>query len=155
MSSEQPKGTVEWEGRRITVEGPPEFVSAELDRFRGAPARVAEPAATEAQAQEAANRPMTDSAFVALKRPQDHFERIAVLASRLRESGKSEFDGDDMRRAYLRAGIKPPKVMSQALVDTKRKRDYIEPTAARGMYRLTDFGSDFVQFELPRIEGIK
>ena len=32
MSNEMFKGTVEWDGRRITVEGPPDFVSAEIGR---------------------------------------------------------------------------------------------------------------------------
>ncbi len=152
MSVEMTKGTIEWDGRRITVEGPPSFVSAELDRFR-----LASPAAREdsAAAPESPGRPLTDASFVALKKPQDHYEKIAVLALRLKESGKSEFDSDDMRRAYLRAGIKPPKVMQQALVDTKRKKDYVEPTATRGSYRLTSFGEDFVQFVLPRVGGSK
>lgn len=152
MSDESVKGTVEWEGRRITVEGPPDFVSAELDRFRS---RQHAAPSESASAPAAPGQPVTDASFVALKKPQDHYEKIAVLAARLRDSGKAEFDSDDMRRAYLRAGIKPPKVMQQALVDTKRKKDYIEPTSTRGAYRLTDFGSDFVQFELPRPEGRK
>jgi hypothetical protein len=151
MSDAIMKGTIEWEGRRITVEGPADFVSAELDRFRGA---TAAPIKTSHAGPKSA-RPTTDADFVALKRPKDHYEKIAVLAARLKESGKLEFNDEDMRRAYLRAGIKPPKVMSQALIDTKRNRDYVEPTATRGMYTLTDFGSDFVQFDLPRHEGQK
>lgn len=82
--------------------------------------------------------------------PSDHSEKIAVLAFRLKESGKSEFDADDMRRAYIRAGIKPPKVIRQALVDAKRFKDYVEPTSTRGSYRLTDHGENLVRFDLPR-----
>ena len=149
MSNENVKGTVEWDGRRITVEGPPSFVSAELDRFRGfrgvGPDVNGSDSVTD-------HRPETEASLIARKRPQDHYERIAVLAARLKESGKVQFDSDDMRKAYLRAGIKPPKVMQQALIDTKNKKGYIEPTESRGCYELTDFGSDFVQFELPRKE---
>jgi hypothetical protein len=150
MSFGETKGTIEWEGRRITVEGPPDFVSAELERFRNAGPGA--PPTVSGAASAGSVRPTTDAAFVALKRPRDHYERIAVLAVRLKESGTAEFDGDDMRRAYLRAGVKPPKAIKQALVDTKRHRDYIEPSAARGKYRLTNFGEDFVQFELPKSE---
>jgi hypothetical protein len=148
MSEKMAKGTVEWEGRRITIEGPADFVSAELERFRnGVPA-----ANSTGNGDARATRPTTEADFVAQKGPRDHYEKIAVLAVKLRDSGKEEFNDEDMRRAYLRAGIKPPKVMSQALVDTKRHKDYVEPSATRGMYRLTTFGSDFVQFDLPRRE---
>jgi hypothetical protein len=148
MSNASTKGTIEWEGRRITVEGPADFVSAELDRFRSA---TATPTKTSHSSPNPA-RPTTEADFVALKKPKDHYERIAVLAAKLKESGKPEFNDDEMRKAYLRAGIKPPKVMSQALIDTKRFKDYIESTTTRGMYKITDFGSDFVQFDLPKHE---
>jgi hypothetical protein len=151
MAEGNVKGTVEWEGRRITVEGPSDFVSAELDRFRTA----ADSPSTTRNTRPTRERPTTDADFVTLKGPKDHYEKIAVLAVRLREGGKLEFNDEDMRRAYLRANIKPPKAMSQALIDTKRNRDYIEPTATRGVYKLTDFGSDFVQFDLPRKEGLR
>jgi hypothetical protein len=150
------KGTVEWDGKKVSLEGPEEFVSAELERFRNAVVEAKVPGSqTQAADSNGEGRPTTDAAFVQLKQPADHFERIAVLAVRLAEAGSTEFTADDMRRAYLRAGIKPPKVMPQALIDTKRKKDYIEPTQTRGAYRLTTFGSDFVQFELPRTGGQK
>lgn len=149
MSVEIAKGTVEWEGRRVTIEGPADFVSAELDRFRTASPKATSPA------RQNSPRPTTEADFVARKKPKDHYEKIAVLAAKLKDSGKLEFDDDEMRRAYLRASVKPPKNMRQALVDTKRHRDYIEPSATRGSYKLTDFGSDFVQFELPRREAEK
>lgn len=146
------RGTIEWDGRRVTIEGPAEFVSAELARFRDAALAVSAAAPVEAKTQ-GNDRRTTDAGFVAEKLPNDHMEKIAVLAVRLKEAGKEEFNGDDMRRAYLRAGIKPPKAMGQALVDTKRHRDFIEPTATRGSYRLTHHGEDFVGFELPRKAG--
>ncbi|WP_158787875.1 hypothetical protein [Granulicella sp. L46] len=145
------KGTVDWDGKKVTLEGSEEFVSTELERFRNA-AIGTTAAAPEAESSKPTEdgRPLTDAAFVELKKPADHFEKIAVLAVKLAQAGTTEFTGDDMRRAYLRAGIKPPKVMTQALVDTKRHKDYIEPTQTRGAYRLTTFGSDFVEFDLPR-----
>jgi hypothetical protein len=142
------KGTVEWDGRKVTLEGPDDFVSTELEKFRNAALKMSVNPDSSTSAD--GSRPMTDAVFVGQKMPNDHAEKIAVLAVRLKESGKSEFNGDDMRRAYLRAGIKPPKVMGQALVDAKRYKDFIEPTSTRGMYALTHHGEDFVRFELPR-----
>ena len=72
MSDALAKGTVEWEGRRVTVEGPEDFVSAELGRFRGTAAGTDPAAGVEAEKQ----RPTTDAAFVALKKPQDHYEKV-------------------------------------------------------------------------------
>ena len=148
---EQAKGTVQWDGKRVEIEGPPPFVAAELEKFRNAAlgAQQHVPAAQE----NPERRTTSEAEFVKLKQPADHFEKIAVLAFRMSEQGKLEFDGDEMRRSYLRAGIKPPKVMSQALIDTKNKRDYIEPTSTRGTYRLTTHGADFVGFDLPRSEA--
>jgi hypothetical protein len=142
-------GTVEWDGRRVTIEGPTDFVAVELEKFRNAALSVSVNPGVGA-APNATSRPNNDAGFVAEKMPSDHSEKIVVLAVRLKETGKSEFNGDDMRRAYLRAGIKPPKVMSQALVDAKRHKDFIEPTSLRGTYKLTNHGEDFVRFELPR-----
>lgn len=146
------KGTVEWGGRRITIEGPSDFVAAELDRFRTS---SGVPPETNAAGTGGADRPITDVQFLAQKMPQDHYERVAVLAVRLKETGKPEFNSDEMRKAYLRAGIKPPKAMQQALIDTKRKKDYIESSKVRGSYQLTSFGEDFVRFDLPKSDGRK
>ena len=155
MCADIAKGTVEWEGHRISIEGPEAFVSVELERFRNAVLKGTSAQPVPGDTAPRGGRPMNDADFLASKAPKDHYEKIAVLAVRLKAAGKSEFDDDEMRRAYLRANIKPPKVMSQALVDTKRFRDYIEPCETRGKYRLTSHGEDFVQFDLPRKSGTK
>jgi hypothetical protein len=146
------RGTVEWDDRRVTVEGPAEFVSVELEKFRNAALHVSR-TDDAGSLSNPGTRPLTEAALIAEKMPADHSEKIAVLAVKLKESGKEEFNDEDMRRAYLRASIKPPKVMRQALVDAKRHKDFIEPASTRGMYRLTHHGEDFVQFELPRRGG--
>ncbi len=46
-----------------------------------------------------------------------------------------------------------PKALGQALVDAKRNKGFIEPASARGSYKLTHHGEDFVRFELPRKGG--
>jgi hypothetical protein len=145
------RGTVEWNGCKVVIEGPAEFVSTELERFRSVALGHSDEIARSPNGNE--DRPINEAAFLAEKMPSDHMEKIAVLAVKMKQSGKAEFTGDDMRRAYLRAGIKPPKVMGQALVDAKRHRDFIEPTTVKGVYRLTDHGADYVTFDLPRKVG--
>jgi hypothetical protein len=84
------------------------------------------------------------------KRPANHSEMVAVLAFCLRESGKNQFTEEDMKKAYIRAVQRPPKVMAQAIRDAKNKFEYIEVGDERGYYRLTDHGERTVRFDLPR-----
>jgi hypothetical protein len=88
--------------------------------------------------------------LVAAKRPHGHSEIVAVLAFALTEAGTREFTEDDIRRAYIRAGVRPPKVVAQALRDAKNKNDYVELAGERGRYRLTNHGDRVVRFDLPR-----
>ena len=87
--------------------------------------------------------------FIALKNPKGHPETATVLGFWLTVQGANEFLEDDIRRAYVRAGVRPPKVVSQALRDAKRYLDSIERGSKRGMYRLTAHGDRIVRFDLP------
>ena len=82
--------------------------------------------------------------------PRDHHEVIVVLAFALTETGTKAFTEDDIRLAYIRAGVRPPKVVAQALRDAKNKYEYVETAGERGRYRLTDHGDRVVRFDLPR-----
>ena len=93
---------------------------------------------------------MSEKELIQSKRPHGHPEIVAVLAFGLTESGISEFSEDDIRRAYIRAGVRPPKVVAQALRDAKNKFEFVEPTGTRGVYRLTNHGDRVVRFDLPR-----
>jgi hypothetical protein len=73
-----------------------------------------------------------------------------VLAFALTESGTGVFTDDDIGRAYIRAGVRPPKVVAQALRDAKNRYEYLEATANRGEYRLSSHGDRVVRFDLPR-----
>jgi hypothetical protein len=73
-----------------------------------------------------------------------------VLAFGLTESGTKEFTEEDVRRAYIRADVRPPKSVSQALRDAKSKFDYIATGSKRGTYRLTNHGDRTIRFDLPR-----
>ena len=75
---------------------------------------------------------------------------VAVLAFALTESGTAVFTDDDIRRAYIRAGVRPPKVVAQALRDAKNRYEFLEATANRGEYRLSSHGDRVVRFDLPR-----
>jgi hypothetical protein len=135
--------------RKISLEGPEDFVRAEVERFVHGP--TASPASSkEVAAPGCAVTPMSERALLDNKSPEGHSETVAVLAFALRESGAAEFTEDDMRRAYLRAKERPPKVVSQAIRDAKNKFDYIEPGASKGTYRLSTHGERTVMFDLPR-----
>jgi hypothetical protein len=85
-----------------------------------------------------------------LKKPRGHAEIVAVLAFGLADAGTEEFTEVDVRRAYIQAGVRPPKVVAQALRDAKNKQDYIEAGKKRGTYRLSPHGDRTVRFDLPR-----
>jgi hypothetical protein len=96
---------------------------------------------------------LSERDLVAAKRPSGHLETVAVIAFGLTQAGLGEFAEDDERRGYLRAGVRPPKVVAQALRDAKNRMDYIESGSKRGFYRLSPHGDRTVRFDLPRQEG--
>ena len=142
---ERIKVTVEIDDKRVTIEGPEVFVREEVHRL------------TQRQlgsdpVSQAAATSLSERAFVDSKRPRNHAESVAVLGFWLHEHGLAEFNEDDIRRLYIRAGVRPPKVVAQALRDAKNRFDYIETGGRRGSFRLTDHGDRTVRFDLPRVE---
>jgi hypothetical protein len=93
--------------------------------------------------------PISERDLYKQKRPHGHHQIVAVLAFALRESGVSEFTADDMRRAYIRAGVRPPKVMAQALRDAKNKYELVELGSKKSAFRLSPHGERTVLFDLP------
>jgi hypothetical protein len=93
---------------------------------------------------------LTEKKLVLAKKPDGHSETIAVLAFALAESGISEFSEEDMRKAYIRAGVRPPKVVGQAIRDAKRLNDFVDYGSQRGRYKLSNHGDRTVRFDLPR-----
>ena len=87
--------------------------------------------------------------MITAKKPKGHHEIVAVLAFCLTEAGQADFGEDEIRRAYIRADVRPPKVISQALRDAKNAHDFLE-SAGRGRYRLSAHGDRTVRFDLPR-----
>src|SRR5688500_9655233 len=98
---------------KITIRGPQEFVQSEVTRLAGlaqsrrsalGPDRSAQ--SVDDGAKEGAT---TERDFVSLKKPKGHHEISTVLAFWLTAEGTNEFSEDDVRRAYVRAGVRPPK----------------------------------------------
>lgn len=143
------KVTVTIDDKKITLEGPADFVKAEVARLT-APLRDSGAGARTLNAAGDGNVPRNEREMIEAKSPKGHHEIIVVLAFWLAESGQSDFGPEDMRRAYIRANIRPPKVIEQALRDAKNKFDYLQQAEAKGRYRLTRHGENVVRFDLPR-----
>jgi hypothetical protein len=93
---------------------------------------------------------ISEHQLVIEKQPKGHSETVAVLAFALTENGHGEFTEEDMRKAYIRAHVKPPKVIGQAIRDAKKHFDYIESGSKSGTYKLSHHGDRTVRFDLPR-----
>lgn len=146
MTSQIVKATIEVADTKVTFEGPPEFVEAQVAKYTS-------PISSKQQEKHVAQEetgPLTERQFIQQKQPSGHVETVAVLAFALTEAGTTEFTEEDIRRAYIRAGVRPPKVVSQALRDAKNLSDYIEVGSKRGTYRLSHHGDRTVRFDLPR-----
>ena len=143
------KATIVLGDSKITVEGSAAFVQAQIERFAG----TQRGGATVGDGSGSSLQPSTEKQLIAEKRPRGHHEIVAVLAFALSESGTKEFTDEDVRRAYIRAGVRPPKYVSQALRDAKNKFDYIAAGSKRGTYRLSNHGDSLIRFDLPRSAG--
>jgi hypothetical protein len=137
--------------KQVTLDGPEEFVREEVQRLTNLMvARDSQPLPQTGSEPKGAT-PATERAFVSLKQPKGHPETVAVLAYFLTKTAQhAEFTPEDLRRAYARAGVRPPKVIAQALRDAKNVSDYLEQGSARGSFRLTPHGERTVEFDLPR-----
>ena len=150
MKQDVYKASVEVGDKKVTFEGPREFVEEQVSKLTRYPSKhnvVLPESSGEANAAETR---LNERELIEVKRPRGHLETVAVLAFALANSGSQEFTEDDMRRAYLRAGVRPPKVVGQALRDAKNRMDYIERGAKKGTYRLSHHGDRTVRFDFPR-----
>jgi hypothetical protein len=148
MAKSSHKVTVSVGDKTITFEGPREFVEEQLARYIGAPSKTQDQRAA-LTASDASLVPSLGK-LVETKKPKGHSETVAVLAFGLAGSGLTEFTESDMRRAYIQAGVRPPKVVGQALRDARKNKDYIGAGKKRGTYKLSSHGDRTVRFDLPR-----
>jgi len=143
------KATITLGDSRIIFEGSPAFVEEQVKKFaRGQLGSAQGPDARSGF--ELPAQASLEKQLVSDKRPRGHCEIVAVLAFALTESGAVEFNEEDVRRAYIRAGVRPPKYVAQALRDAKSKFEFIKAGSKRGTYRLTNHGDRVVRFDLPR-----
>jgi len=149
--SQEHKATIEINGCKITFEGPREFVEDQMTRWSATRSSKQATVSNSIPAHDqSAIRGLSERDLVAAKLPSGHLETVAVIAFALTQAGIEEFTEGDVRRAYIRAGVRPPKVVAQALRDAKNRMDYIEPGRRRGTYRLSPHGDRTVRFDLPR-----
>ncbi len=150
MPEDYVKATVQVGNNKITFEGPREFVEAQIAKY--ASIDISKPEDNIVGKRNADALQINEKTLVAEKCPANHMETVAVLAFALTQSGREEFTDAEMRKAYIRAGVRPPKVVAQALRDAKNKADFIEPGSKKGTYRLSPHGDRTVRFDLPRPE---
>ena len=151
MGQDVYKATVEFGVNKVTFEGTREFVEAQVSKF-AALVSSKQVAGELADGGGASSSPtqLSERELVKAKQPKGHPETVAVLAFALAQSGVEEFTESDVRRAYLRAGVRPPKVVAQALRDAKNRFDYLDSSKRKGTYRLSPHGDRTVRFDLPR-----
>jgi hypothetical protein len=125
-------------------------VVAEVQRLTNMAAVGAQQGGVQGGAQGVRETASTERELVAIKQPTGHSELVAVLAYHLTKNGQTEFTSDDIRRAYARAGQRPPKVMAQALRDAKNLHDLLENGTTKGSFRLSTHGDRTVEFDLPK-----
>jgi hypothetical protein len=149
------EASVASEDKKVTVEGPEDFVRQLIEslalQFVGV--KTEGIAALPQASTPPHSTTASEKQLIAEKNPSGHSEIIAVLAYCLTANGQPEFSPEDIRRAYIRAGQRPPKVISQGLRDAKNIRDFIEPGAKRGHFRLSPHGERTVLFDLPKVDG--
>jgi len=147
------RATITVDGKVVIFEGPAEFVNEQVARYmrgsKSSDTTMNKDSATESLDLKA-QPVLAEKQLVTEKQPKGHAETVAVLAFALGEAGHPEFTERDMRKAYIRAHVKPPKVVGQAIRDAKNLSGYIESGKKWGTYRLSDQGDAYVRFDLPR-----
>jgi hypothetical protein len=152
------KATITYGDVKIVLEGPKEFIEEQIAKYSPRAStpvtsnQVSKFLLTAGDSASAQASSISERDLIAAKQPRGHHEIVAVLAFSLTELGQEEFGENEIRRAYIRAGVRPPKVIAQALRDAKNVHDFLEP-AGRGRYRLSAHGDRTVRFDLPRREG--
>jgi len=150
LATDTYRATIEIGDKKITFEGPRLFVEEQVAKITGQTSKQYVATLTTDGETAIPETQLTERELVQAKQPKGHLEMVAVLAFALTQAGAKEFTEEEMRRAYLRAGQRPPKVVGQALRDAKNRLDYIEPGTRKGTYRLSHHGDRTVRFDLPR-----
>ena len=144
------RAIIESGDKKVTFEGPREFVEAQVLKITGMlPSKQTIQTLADVGEKPLPVEQLSERTLVQTKQPKGHPETVAVLAFALTQSGVEEFTEGEMRRAYIRAGVRPPKVVAQALRDAKNRFDYIQPGKRKGSYQLSPHGDRTIRFDLP------
>ena len=150
MTDIQVKATIVIGNKTVMFEGPPEFVDRQVEKYTMEMTSVLQgKQVDDASSVRTATETASERQLVSTKRPGNHSETVAALAFWLAQNGKEIFSEDDIKRAYIRADLRPPKVISQAIRDAKNNFDFVEPGPERGTWRLTNHGERTVRHDLP------
>ncbi len=141
--------------RRVELEGPQEIVLKQLVEMRAWVDAQALGATVKGPNGSGMHEPPPDRttlrSFLAVKRPENAYETIAVLlAYKKSYEGRPELSADEIRVAMIQAGIRPPKAMAQAMADCRRRYGYVEVGTARGSWKPSPQGETLVEIDLPR-----
>jgi hypothetical protein len=150
MNVERCKATLMVGETTITFEGPADFVESQVARYTVSARKSDASGSPSSPEKGSASSGLTERDLITQKQPRGHHEITAVLAFGLAAAGMEEFTEGDMRKAYVRASVRPPKSVGQALRDAKNNFDYFETGSKRGTYRLTTHGDRTVRFDMPR-----
>ncbi|HTZ95486.1 MAG TPA: hypothetical protein VMB18_03745 [Terriglobales bacterium] len=154
--TETAKATITVDDKIVTFEGPQTFVDSQVSKYIRTPEtsnRDMNRAGVDEVSELKTNAGVSEEQLVLAKKPKGHSEIIAVLAFSLAQAGVTEFTEEDIRKAYIRARVRPPKVVGQAIRDAKKSFDYIDAGSKRGTYKLSNHGDRTVRFDLPRVSG--
>jgi hypothetical protein len=146
------KATITVGDKTVTFEGPQEFVDLQVSKYMRTPTAsnsMADTMGADDSSELKVNAGVSEAQLVLTKKPNGHSEIIAVLAFALAQSGVTEFTDEDIRKAYIRARVRPPKVVGQAIRDAKKSFDYIDVGSKRGTYKLSNHGDRTVRFDMP------
>ena len=144
------KATIEVGEAKITFEGTKEFVKEQVKAYSVSKIRSKTDIKKNNMKSSETDEIPSEHDLVIQKQPKGHAETVAVLAFALKSLGKEEFTEEDIRKAYIRSRVRPPKVVGQAIRDAKNAFDYIESGSERGTYKLSHHGDRTVRFDLPR-----
>jgi hypothetical protein len=144
------KATIEIGEAKVTFEGTKEFVEEQVKIYSLSRIRSKIDTKKNNMKSNGTDEMLSEHDLVTQKQPKGHAETVAVLAFALKVSGKEEFTEEDIRKAYIRSRVRPPKVVGQAIRDAKNAFDYIESGSERGTYKLSHHGDRTVRFDLPR-----
>ena len=100
--------------------------------------------------QQATTKKITLTEFCQQKKPKSAQDAALLIAYYLyKYEGQEEFTAEDLRNRWNETKVKPPKNISQTVIDCARKKRWFERTSAR-KYKITEHGIYDVENLFPK-----